>query len=33
VGKDVGPTHGFATSPEVGPGATVDILRTGYPHV
>jgi hypothetical protein len=32
-GKDVGPTHGFASSPEVGPGATVGTLRTGYPRV
>jgi hypothetical protein len=32
-GKNVGPTRGFATSLEVGPGATVGTLRTGYPRV
>jgi hypothetical protein len=31
TGKDPGPTHGFATFPEVGPGATVGTLKTGYP--
>jgi hypothetical protein len=29
----VGLTYGFAASPEVGPGATVSILQTRYPHV
>jgi hypothetical protein len=33
TGKDVGPTHGLAASPGVGPGATVGTLRTGYPRV
>jgi hypothetical protein len=33
MGKDVGPTRGFVASPEVGPGATVGTLRTGYPRV
>jgi hypothetical protein len=28
--KDVGPTYGFAASPEVGPGTTVGTLQTGY---
>jgi hypothetical protein len=28
-----GPTRGFASSPEVGPEATVGTLRTGYPCV
>jgi hypothetical protein len=32
-GKDVGPTRGFASSHEVGLGATVGTLRTGYPRV
>jgi hypothetical protein len=31
--KDVGPTHGFVASLGVGPGATIDTLRTGYPCV
>jgi hypothetical protein len=31
--KDVGPTRGFAASPGVGPGATVDTLKTRYPCV
>jgi len=26
-----GPTYGFVTSPEMGPGATVGILWQGYP--
>jgi hypothetical protein len=29
----VGPTCRFAASPEVDPGATVDILQTGYPRI
>jgi hypothetical protein len=33
TGKGAGPTHGFAASPEVGPGATVITLKTGYPRV
>jgi hypothetical protein len=32
-GKDVGPIRGFVASPEVGSGATVGTLRTGYPRV
>jgi hypothetical protein len=28
----IGPTCGFATSPEVGPGASVDTLKIGYPR-
>jgi hypothetical protein len=31
--RDVGPTHGFTASPEVGPGATVGTLQTSYPRV
>jgi hypothetical protein len=31
MGKDASPTCRFATSPEVGPGATVGTLQTGYP--
>jgi hypothetical protein len=33
TGKDVGPTCGFATSPGVGPGATVSTLRIRYPRI
>jgi hypothetical protein len=29
----VGPTCGFAASPEVGPGPTIDILQTRYTYV
>jgi hypothetical protein len=29
-GKDIGPTCGFAASPEVGSGVTVGTLQTGY---
>jgi hypothetical protein len=32
-GKGIGPTYGFTASPEVGPGATVGTLQTGYPCV
>jgi hypothetical protein len=28
----IGPTCGFAASPEVGPGASIGTLKTGYPH-
>jgi hypothetical protein len=28
-----GPTYGFATSPEVGTGATVGPLQIGYPRI
>jgi hypothetical protein len=31
--NDVGPTCGFIAFAEVGPGATVDFLQTGYPHI
>jgi hypothetical protein len=31
--KDVGPTCGFTASPEVGPGATIGTLHTGFPRV
>jgi hypothetical protein len=31
--KDAGPTSGFATSPEVGPGDIVGTLQTGYPRI
>jgi hypothetical protein len=31
--KDVGPTRGFAATSEVGPGATVSTLPTGYPCI
>jgi hypothetical protein len=31
--RDNGPTCWFVISPEVGPGAIVDILQTRYPHV
>jgi hypothetical protein len=30
--KGISPTCGFTTSPEVGPGATVGTLQTGYPR-
>jgi hypothetical protein len=30
-GKGIGPTYGFVTSPEAGPGATIGTLQTGYP--
>jgi hypothetical protein len=32
-GKDVGPTCGFAASPEVGPGDINGTLQTGYPCI
>jgi hypothetical protein len=31
--RRVGPTCGFVASPEVGPGATVGTLQTGYPYI
>jgi hypothetical protein len=31
--KYVGPTYGLTTSLEVGPGATVDTLQTGYRRI
>jgi hypothetical protein len=31
--EDVGPTYRFTASPEVGPGATIGTLQTGYPRV
>jgi hypothetical protein len=31
--RTVGPTYGFAASPEVGPGAFVGTLQTGYPRI
>jgi hypothetical protein len=31
--RDVGPTYGFTASPEVGSGATIGTLQTGYLHV
>jgi hypothetical protein len=31
--RDVGPTYEFAASSEVGPGATIGTLHTGYPRV
>jgi hypothetical protein len=31
--RRVGPTCGFVASPEVGPGATVGTLQTGYPFI
>jgi hypothetical protein len=31
-GKGIGPTYGFATSLEVGPGATLGTLQTRYPY-
>jgi hypothetical protein len=34
VGRQrVGPTCGFIASPEVGPGATVGTVQTGYPYI
>jgi hypothetical protein len=30
--KGIGSTYGFTASPEVGPGATVSTLQTGYPR-
>jgi hypothetical protein len=30
-GKRIGPTSGFTASPDVGPGAIVGTLQTGYP--
>jgi hypothetical protein len=29
----IGPTCGFAASPEVGPGASVGTLKTRYPRI
>jgi hypothetical protein len=29
----VGPTSRFFASPEVGPGATIGTLQTGYPYI
>jgi hypothetical protein len=29
----VGPTYGFISSPEVGPGATVGTLQIKYPRI
>jgi hypothetical protein len=29
----IGPTCGFAASPDVGPGAFVGTLKTGYLHI
>jgi hypothetical protein len=31
--RNVGPTCGFAASPEVDPRATIGTLQIGYPHV
>jgi hypothetical protein len=31
--RRVGPTCGFIASPEVGPGATVGTVQTGYPYI
>jgi hypothetical protein len=31
--RKIGPTCGFAASPEVSPGASVDTLNTGYPRI
>jgi hypothetical protein len=31
--RRVSPTYGFAASPKVGSGATVDILQAGYPYI
>jgi hypothetical protein len=34
VGRQkIGPTCGFAASPKVGPVASVDTLKTGYPRI
>jgi hypothetical protein len=31
--QKIGPTCGFAASPEVGSGASIGTLKTGYPHI